>query len=49
MGLIGSVFKGAVNWATAPLRMGFNALKVAGNALQIVGNILTLAENGMRR
>ena len=49
MGLIGSIFKGAVNWATAPLRMGWNALKVAGNALQIAGNILTLDGKNLKK
>ncbi len=49
MGLIGSVLSGVSNWATAPLRMGFNALKIAGNVLQIAGNILTLDGKNLKK
>jgi hypothetical protein len=48
-GAIGSVVKGAANWVTSPIRMGWNALKVAGNALQMVGNLLTLDGAGFKK
>lgn len=41
MGLIGSVVRGAVNYATAFIRAPINAARMVGNALQIVGNVIT--------
>ena len=48
MGLIGNIFKGAINWATSPIRLGWNALKVVGNGIQCLGNILALDFKGLK-